>query len=252
MCSGVRLECRRHERRLRLRTGGLRSRPGRGSHWPPPIPKPPGQSRQSNRQPRIQAATKPNRGSGTEKKKRSRRGAVATGSWHISAIRRHQPAESAAADPGVKSFTCSTSQLSIRSNSRWRASRLELTRRRTNFRSMDRGLKGYGKRYAADFGDQVSSGFWSDFFWPVVLKEDPRYFRLGHGRFIHRLGYGLAQEFVVPHRQRGRILQLLQCSGCIFGREHSPILTIPQSDRGVGLTARGASFALAYGSLGHY
>src|SRR5579883_2684632 len=55
------------------------------------------------------------------------------------------------------------------------------------------GAQGLAKRYAADFGDTVSSGFFSNFFWPVLLKEDPRYFRLGEGTIKHRFVYALGQ-----------------------------------------------------------
>jgi hypothetical protein len=111
------------------------------------------------------------------------------------------------------------------------------------------GLKGFGKRYAADFGDGVSSGFWTDWFWPVMLKEDPRYFRLGHGRFIHRLGYGLAQSVVCRTDKGTQTFNFSNFLGAFSAGALSNTYH-PQSDRGVGLTARGASFALMYGSLG--
>lgn len=41
--------------------------------------------------------------------------------------------------------------------------------------------EGYGKRFGACLADEVSSGFFSNFFYPVLLKQDPRYFRLGEG-----------------------------------------------------------------------
>ena len=111
------------------------------------------------------------------------------------------------------------------------------------------GLKGYGKRYAAAFGDGVSSGIWTDYFWPVVLKEDPRYFRLGHGRFIHRLGYGLAQSLVCRTDKGTETFNFSNFLGAFSAGALSNTYH-PQSDRGVGLTARGAAFALTYGSLG--
>lgn len=117
------------------------------------------------------------------------------------------------------------------------------------FPEYGQGAKGYGKRYAAAFGDEVSSGFWTDYFWPVMLREDPRYFRLGHGRFIHRLGYGLAQS-VVCHTDKGtRTFNYSNFLGAFSAGALSNTYH-PQSDRGVGLTARSASLSLVYGSLG--
>ena len=117
------------------------------------------------------------------------------------------------------------------------------------FPAYGEGVAGFSKRYAADFGDTVSSGFFSNFFWPVLLKEDPRYFRLGEGTIKHRFAYSLAQEFVCRTDKGGRFANLSN----IFGAFSSGALSNtyhPQADRGVGLTARGAAYALAYGSLG--
>ncbi len=111
------------------------------------------------------------------------------------------------------------------------------------------GVKGFAKRYAADFGDSVSSGFFSNFFWPVLLKEDPRYFRLGEGTVKHRFVYSLEQEFVCHTDKGGRFANLSNILGAFSSGALSNTYH-PQADRGVGLTARGASYALAYGSLG--
>jgi hypothetical protein len=117
------------------------------------------------------------------------------------------------------------------------------------FPEYGQGAQGFGKRYAADFGDSVSSGFFSNFFWPVLLKEDPRYFRLGTGSFKRRFGYSLAQEFVCHTDKGGRFVNLSNILGAFSSGALSNTYH-PQSDRGVGLTARGASYALFYGSVG--
>ena len=62
--------------------------------------------------------------------------------------------------------------------------------------------------------------FFSNFSYPVLLKEDPRYFRLGEGSLKHRIGYAIAQEFVVtPIREVGRSVGRMrwvrfQVAGC--------------------------------------
>ena len=63
-------------------------------------------------------------------------------------------------------------------------------------RDYGQGAEGYGKRYGAGFADQASRNFFSEFLYPVVFKEDPRYFRLGHGSFSQRSWYALKQEFI--------------------------------------------------------
>jgi hypothetical protein len=52
-----------------------------------------------------------------------------------------------------------------------------------SFPAYGQGASGYAKRYGAAFIDQVTSNFFTNFVYPTILKEDPRYFRLGGGTF---------------------------------------------------------------------
>lgn len=58
------------------------------------------------------------------------------------------------------------------------------------------GAAGYGKRYAANYADAASSGFFKDFAYPAIFSEDPRYYRLGHGRVRQRLFHAATHVFV--------------------------------------------------------
>lgn len=58
------------------------------------------------------------------------------------------------------------------------------------------GWEGYGKRYAAAFGDATIGSFMTTGIFPSLLHEDPRYFRLGTGGFKHRSGYALKRLFI--------------------------------------------------------
>jgi hypothetical protein len=58
------------------------------------------------------------------------------------------------------------------------------------------GWEGYGKRYAAAFGDATIGSFMTTGVFPSIFHEDPRYFRLGKGGFKHRSGYALKRLFV--------------------------------------------------------
>jgi hypothetical protein len=58
------------------------------------------------------------------------------------------------------------------------------------------GMAGYGKRYAAAFGDATIGSFMTAGLLPAVLRQDPRYFQLGEGNFLHRAGYSLSRTFV--------------------------------------------------------
>ena len=53
------------------------------------------------------------------------------------------------------------------------------------------GIEGYAKRYGAAFADSFDGNFWGNAVLPSVLHQDPRYFRLGHGKFKTRVWYAV-------------------------------------------------------------
>jgi len=118
-----------------------------------------------------------------------------------------------------------------------------------SFPTFGQGASGYGKRYGAAFTDQVSSGFFSNFAYSVVLKEDPRYFRLGEGSTKHRFAYALTQV-VVGHKDKGgRTFNWSNVLGALSSGSISNAY-YPQADRGFGLTMDRAGVSLLYGSVG--
>ncbi len=58
------------------------------------------------------------------------------------------------------------------------------------------GLPGYGHRYATAAADQVIGNFMTEAIMPTLFREDPRYFRRGHGRKWARAGYAATRVFV--------------------------------------------------------
>ena len=62
--------------------------------------------------------------------------------------------------------------------------------------SWGQGWKGYGKRYAAGFGDATIGSFMTTGLFPTMFREDPRYFREGSGGFRHRSAHALKRLFV--------------------------------------------------------
>ena len=51
------------------------------------------------------------------------------------------------------------------------------------------GAAGYGKRYGAAFGDSAIENFFVGAVYPSILRQDPRFYQLGKGSFLHRTGY---------------------------------------------------------------
>jgi hypothetical protein len=116
------------------------------------------------------------------------------------------------------------------------------------FPGYGQGAQGYGKRFGASFADNVSSGFWVNFLYPTILKEDPRYFRMGEGSTIHRLRYSLTQEFICHTDKGGRSFSWSNTLGALTGGGLSNVY-YPPSDRGFGLTMSRSGVAMLYGSM---
>ncbi len=65
------------------------------------------------------------------------------------------------------------------------------------------GAAGYGKRFGADFAGHTTWKFFTDFAYPAIFSEDPRYYRMIHGsgrrRFLHAV-----QHTFVAQRDSGK------------------------------------------------
>src|SRR5262249_22633452 len=103
------------------------------------------------------------------------------------------------------------------------------------FPGYGQGADGYGKRFGASLADQASNSLFKNFIFPVLLREDPRYFREGQGTFRGRFGYAISRV-VVTRRDSGarrinfsRLFGSLAASGIANGY-------YPESDRGAGAT----------------
>jgi len=68
--------------------------------------------------------------------------------------------------------------------------------------SFGQGLKGYGKRFAAAYGDQAIGNVLAEGAFPTLLHEDPRYFRRGTGGKWSRTRYALTRV-IVSRTDRG-------------------------------------------------
>jgi hypothetical protein len=117
------------------------------------------------------------------------------------------------------------------------------------FPAYGQGAAGYGKRYGAALADSTSSKFFSDFFFPVLLKEDPRYFRLGEGSVKHRIVYSLSRVIVCRKDSGGSNFNFSNVLGA-FSTGGVSNAYYPASDRGLGLTMSRAGISLIYGGIG--
>jgi len=60
------------------------------------------------------------------------------------------------------------------------------------------GVKGFAHRWGTSYADQLVGNYLSEGVFPVLFREDPRYFRLGRdrGKPAHRTVYALTRIFV--------------------------------------------------------
>jgi hypothetical protein len=112
------------------------------------------------------------------------------------------------------------------------------------------GAEGYGKRSGAAYLDSFDGTMIGNGILPALLHQDPRYFRLGHGTFTHRLLYSLATNVICKHDNTGKwepnysnVLGNI-ASGGISN------LYYPSSDSGIGQTFSNGFVVTAEGGFG--
>jgi len=118
-----------------------------------------------------------------------------------------------------------------------------------SFHEYGQGGEGYSKRFGAAMADQADYHFMTSFLYPALLKQDPRYFRLGEGSFGHRLGYALKQEFEARSDKGTRQFNYSRVLGTFTAAGISNAY-YPEPDRGFGVTMGRAGAGLAFGMLG--
>ncbi len=64
--------------------------------------------------------------------------------------------------------------------------------------SFGQGVDGFAKRWGASYADQAIGNLMTEGLFPAMLREDPRYFRIGPGSGSnwHRVGYALTRVIV--------------------------------------------------------
>jgi hypothetical protein len=70
-------------------------------------------------------------------------------------------------------------------------------------RSFGQGVEGYSKYLGGAYAGFVIGNYMTEGVFPVILHQDPRYFRCGKGSKWSRLGYSMGQIFWT-HRDSGR------------------------------------------------
>jgi hypothetical protein len=62
-----------------------------------------------------------------------------------------------------------------------------------SYREFGQGAKGYGRYYWHTLADTINENTWVEFIVPAVLHQDTRYYTLGKGSFVKRVGYAFSR-----------------------------------------------------------
>lgn len=75
------------------------------------------------------------------------------------------------------------------------------------------GLKGYARRFGTSYADQAIGNMMTEGFMPILLHEDPRYFRKAEGTKMSRIGYALSRIFVTRTDAGGKSFNYAEVLG---------------------------------------
>jgi len=118
-----------------------------------------------------------------------------------------------------------------------------------NFAAYGQGGKGYARRFGASFVDSFDGTMFGSWLFPVLLKQDPRYFRKGTGGLRRRLFYSLATTVICKDDNRKWVFNYSNILGNLAAGGISN-LYYPAADRGVILTLQRTGVVTAEGALG--
>jgi hypothetical protein len=108
-----------------------------------------------------------------------------------------------------------------------------------------RNLAAFGKRFAASEGDQATSSLFIHGLLPSLLKEDPRYFRLGKGSAGARLFRAVTRALVIRTDAGGHTFNTPAIVGQLMQAGISNFY-YPQQDRSVSGTVKDLGINVVY------
>lgn len=118
-----------------------------------------------------------------------------------------------------------------------------------DFHDYGQSAQGFAKRYAASYTDSFNGTMLANAIFPILLREDPRYFRKGTGSIKRRFFYSVSTAFW-SRRDNGswgpnysNVMGSLAAGGLSN-------LYYPSSDRGAALTIERAFTDAAEGAIG--
>jgi hypothetical protein len=111
------------------------------------------------------------------------------------------------------------------------------------------GTQGYFKRFGASYADTFDGNLIGNALLPILLHQDPRYYRMGKGTFKHRLYYVISTTVICKSDSGKWEPNYSNVLGNFIAGGISNIY-YPAADRGAGLTIERALTVTAEGTIG--
>jgi hypothetical protein len=99
------------------------------------------------------------------------------------------------------------------------------------------GAEGYGKRYGAAFADGTIENFMTGAIYPSLLRQDPRFYQLGRGGFLHRAGYAVSRIFITRSDSGAKEFNFSEILGSASAASISTYSYHPSADKTLSNTA---------------
>lgn len=117
--------------------------------------------------------------------------------------------------------------------------------------TLGQGAKGYWERYGIRFADGTIENYMTQALLPSILHQDPRYFQLGHGRVMHRIGYAL-ERLVVTRSDSGQTqFNVSEILGGAMAGAISTYSYHPRDERNISNVLSTWGSQMAFDSLGY-
>jgi hypothetical protein len=120
-----------------------------------------------------------------------------------------------------------------------------------HFAGYGQGAQGYGKRFAANYGDTLTGTFIGGAILPSLLKQDPRYFYKGTGSTQSRILYAFAMSVICKGDNRHWQANYSNILGSLAAGGISNLYYPSQDRNGAELTFENAAVGIAGNAIGN-
>ncbi|HEX3351781.1 MAG TPA: hypothetical protein VHS34_03075 [Terriglobales bacterium] len=119
----------------------------------------------------------------------------------------------------------------------WYAAIAGIGQARNDEPDFGQGWEGYGKRLGSAFADGTIENFMAGAILPSLLRQDPRYYQMGQGGFLHRATYAATRVLITRSDSGHKEFNFSEILGSALSAGISTYSYHPRSDRNISDTA---------------